>query len=106
MVQVRVKENSLIAGIAAKKLKVDKVAIVINRTIHLHNTTQEEFKNNEAWLRHELMHVEQYRQYGTIRFITLYLYESLIKGYKQNRFEIEARSAELDKTDLSKYNIQ
>lgn len=106
MITVRVKENSWIAGIAAKKLKVDKVAIVINRTIHLHNTKQEEFMNNECWLRHELKHVEQYRQYGVVRFIFLYLYESAIKGYKQNRFEIEARSAELDKTDLSKYNIQ
>jgi len=44
-------------------------------------------------LRHELEHVRQGLELG-IRFPILYLWEYLTKGYKNNRFEIEARNAE------------
>jgi hypothetical protein len=90
----RVKENSWIARMAALRLNVNKVAIVIGHTIHLHNTTQQDFLHNKKWLKHELCHVRQYQRYGIAGFIMRYLWESIRKGYRNNRFEAEARLAE------------
>jgi len=92
----RIKENSWIARLAAWKLNADKLAIVIGRTIHLHRTGREEFLQNKRWLLHEMIHIDQFRRYGLLRFIVLYLWESLRKGYYNNRFEVEARMAERD----------
>jgi len=105
MITVYVKEQSWIARIAARVLKTRRVAIVINRTIHLHNTSRIDFTGSRSWLLHELKHVAQYEQYGTIWFILLYLYESMRKGYINNRFEVEARAAEHDTTVLNKYKL-
>ncbi len=99
MKEVHIKENSLLARLAAYKLKTKQCAIVLNRTIHLHNTTREELIVNRKWLLHELKHVEQYQRYGTIRFVILYLYETMKRGYRNNRFEVEAREAELISTN-------
>ena len=38
-----IKENSWIAKLAAKKLSSENVAIVIGKTIHLHNVSKEDF---------------------------------------------------------------
>lgn len=92
--KVRIKENSWIAKMAARKLKADKVAIVIGSTIHLHNTDRNEFLADKKWVAHELIHVEQYRQHGYVGFIFKYLLESVRKGYYSNRFEVEARENE------------
>ena len=89
-----IKENSWLAKIAAKKLHTPAVAMVIGRTIHLYNTTTSEFLKDTRWVKHELCHIRQYKQHGTIGFIVKYLWESLKKGYYNNRFEVEARAAE------------
>lgn len=94
MNEMRIKENSLLARVAAYKLKTKRCAIVINKTIYLHNTTRAEFTANRKWLLHELKHVEQYQRYGVVRFILLYLYETIKNGYRNNKFEVEARVAE------------
>jgi len=91
---VRIKERSFIARLAAWKLKSDNAAIVIGNTIHLYNATRPEFFKNKAWLCHELKHIQQFRQYGFIPFVFLYVWESLLRGYANNKFEIEARAAE------------
>ena len=93
--QVHIRENSFIAHIAAKKLRCRQVAIVLGNTIHLHNTTKKEFHSNLRWVRHEMVHVDQFRRYGKWNFFILYLLESIKKGYWNNRFEVEARAAEL-----------
>jgi len=93
--QVSIKEYSWIARIAAKKLKSSTVAIVIGNTIHLHNTTKSDFLLNERWVKHELCHIAQYKQYGTFNFIIMYLWETLKKGYYKNKFEEAARRAEI-----------
>jgi hypothetical protein len=90
-----IKENSWVAKLAAKKLGTKNVAIVIGATIHLHNTTKEDFLKNEAWVKHEKCHLRQFRRYGFFRFIFLYLWESMRRGYYHNRFEAEARAAEI-----------
>jgi hypothetical protein len=89
-----IKENSFVAKIAAWKLNAKQVAIVFGHTIHLHNTGKEEFLKNERWLKHELCHIRQYKQHGFIPFIAKYVWESIKKGYYNNRFEVEAREAE------------
>lgn len=106
MITVSVKEKSWIAFIAARVLKTRRVAIVINRTIYLHHTTYNDFTGNQPWLLHELTHVAQYRQHGTMQFIMLYLFESLRKGYSNNKFEIEARAGENNVSLLGNYELR
>jgi hypothetical protein len=90
----RIKENSLLARIAAWKLNSRQAAIVFGKTIHLCRTSKKEFLNDKQWLRHELKHIEQFQRYGFIRFIFLYLWEWIKNGYTNNRFEVEARASE------------
>lgn len=90
-----IKENSWLARIAARKLKSESVAMVLGKTIHLHNTSKSVFLNDERWLKHELCHVKQFKQHGYIGFVVKYLWESIRKGYYNNKFEVEARNAEL-----------
>lgn len=89
-----IKENSFIAKIAAWKLRSNRVAIVIGKTIHLTNATKEDFVKNEKWLKHELCHIQQFKRFGFVNFIYKYLIESMKKGYYMNKFEVEAREAE------------
>ncbi len=91
---IKVRENSWIAAIAARKLKCDKVAIVIGDKVHLHNTTKISFLNDERWLKHELCHLRQFRENGFLLFIIKYVWESLLHGYYKNKYEVEAREAE------------
>jgi hypothetical protein len=94
----------LIARLAAWKLNCNKVAIVIGKTIHLHNTQQQEFLEDKQWLLHELKHIEQFRRHGFLPFICLYLWESLRHGYINNKYEIEARAAENDEQLFERWN--
>lgn len=68
--------------------------MVLGKTIHLHNVSKENFLNDSRWLKHELCHIRQFKEHGYILFIAKYLWESLRKGYYNNRFEVEARAAE------------
>jgi hypothetical protein len=89
-----IKENSWLAKIAAKKLRSNSVAMVLGNTIHLHNTSKEAFLQNKKWLKHELCHIQQFKQHGYGGFIVKYLWESMKKGYYNNKYEAEARAAE------------
>ena len=90
----KIREKSLFARIAAKKMRSHSVAMVLGKTIHLHNISEKDFLSNERLLKHELCHVRQYQQHGFIGFLIKYLLESLRKGYYNNKFEVEARHAE------------
>ena len=92
--KIRIKERSFIARIAAFVLQTNNVAIVFGKTIYLWNATKEDILNNQNWLRHELVHVRQFIRYGFFPFIFMYLWESIKKGYYQNKFEVEARNFE------------
>lgn len=94
MIDYSIKENSWIAKLAAIKLRSKRVAIVIGKTIHLHNTSKQEFLKDEKWVKHELCHVKQFQQNGYLRFIVKYLWESIKHGYFNNKYEVEAREAE------------
>jgi hypothetical protein len=97
---IRIKENSLLARIAAYKLKEKQVALVLGSTIRLYNTSRQDFLNNEKWVRHEVAHVLQYQQKGWLRFLGSYLLQTFYHGYHNNPYEIEARNKERDHTLL------
>lgn len=92
--QYRIRENSWMARFAARRMKAHQLAMVWGTTIHLHNTSMEEFLSDQRWLRHELKHIEQFRQHGFLPFLLKYTWECIRKGYYNNRFEVEARAAE------------
>lgn len=92
--ELHIKEKSWIAALAARKMGSKNAAIVIGSTIHLHNCTRESFLKDESWVLHEKCHIAQFKRYGRLKFIFLYLLESLKKGYYHNKYEIEAREAE------------
>ena len=89
-----IKENSWLAKLAAKKLGAKTVAMVLGKTIYLHGTTKEIFLADERWVNHELCHINQFASHGYVMFIIKYLWESLRVGYYNNKYEVEARSAE------------
>lgn len=103
MHKINIKENSFIAYLASQKLKTSTCAIVIGKTIYLHNCSRSNFLSNLVWLRHELKHVEQYQQHGLLIFIVKYIAYSIRHGYENNPFEIEARLAEHDEILTTKY---
>lgn len=96
-----IREGSLFARLAARKLGCKTVAAVLGDTIHLWNVSREDFLQRTAWVVHEVEHVRQFRRYGVVRFSLLYLWESARKGYHNNRFEVEARVAEAGMPDLT-----
>ncbi len=96
--KISIKEKSFIARIASKILHEKSVAVVIGKTIHLWNADKQNLLKNKKWLRHELVHIQQFRQYGFIKFLLLYAWETLKNGYYNNKFEVAARAKENDET--------
>lgn len=86
---------------AARQLKCKTVAAVFGRTIHLWNVSREDFLQRRPWVVHEVEHVRQFQRYGPLRFSALYLLEYSRNGYHNNRFEVEARVAEMGEGDLT-----
>ncbi|KAA5536575.1 DUF4157 domain-containing protein [Taibaiella lutea] len=105
LTKINIKEDTFIAKIAARNLKQSKMAITIGNTIYLYNVSKQDFLSDNHWLCHELKHVQQFQEYGYFNFIFKYLWESLQKGYYNNRFEIEARNAKTDFELLNKFHI-
>jgi hypothetical protein len=98
-----IKVNSFRARIASWVLRKPSVAMVWSSKVLLHGVSEEAFKENKKWLKHELKHVEQFQRYGFYIFIMLYLWESICKGYHNNRYEQEARQAEKDEGIEQRY---
>ena len=92
-----IRESSLIAELAAKKLRVSSVAFVLGNTIYLHNVNTLVFLKNERWVKHELCHINQFKRHGFLPFIVKYLIASLRSGYYENKYEVEARAAEYER---------
>ena len=53
-----------------------------------------ECMNNKKIQRHELKHIEQIDREGYIKFSIKYLWYSFKYGYRENKYEVEARAAE------------
>ncbi len=92
--KVFIKERSFRARIAAFCLGVNNVAFTLGKTIYLHNATRQEFLRDERWVKHELKHVEQFGEHGYINFVFKYVFETIRRGYHNNKYEVEARNAE------------
>lgn len=105
MIKISIRENSFIARIAARVLHEKCMAVTIGRTIYLWNAEKEELLKNRRWLQHELVHVEQYKQKGFLKFLLLYLWESLKHGYQKNKFEVEARAKENENISFASFKI-
>jgi hypothetical protein len=90
----RIIENALIAKIAARQLKSSSVAMVLGKTIYLYGVNKKTFLANARWVKHELCHIAQFKKYGLLPFIFLYLFECVKKGYYNNKYEVAARAAE------------
>ncbi|HYO21832.1 MAG TPA: DUF4157 domain-containing protein [Flavisolibacter sp.] len=99
--KIKIREQSLFARMAARQLKCKTVAAVFGRTIHLWNVSREDFLQRRPWVVHEVEHVRQFQRYGPLRFSALYLLEYSRNGYHNNRFEVEARVAEMGEGDLT-----
>ncbi|MCW3462875.1 DUF4157 domain-containing protein [Chitinophaga nivalis] len=95
-IRCRIKERSWLAAIAARKMGVKQIAMVVGSTIHLHGSSRHIFMADTYWVRHEVCHIKQYREHGMIKFLWLYLTEYFRRGYYMNRFEVAARTAEAD----------
>ena len=91
-----IKEKSWVAWLAAKKLKVPAVAIVIGKTVHLHHASRTDFLNNPRWVKHELCHIRQFKEHGFLLFMLKYVWESILHGYRNNKYEVEARNSECE----------
>lgn len=92
--KIKITENSWIARLAALKMKSPRIAMVLGNTIHLHNTSKQDFFNQEKWVKHEACHLRQFRKHGFLTFIFKYLVETFRSGYYNNKYEVEARLAE------------
>jgi hypothetical protein len=104
-ISCRIKENSWLARIAARFMRVKSVAMVLGRTIHLYGASRERFLSDVAWMRHEACHVKQYQRFGKTGFLRRYLAEYLRRGYYNNVLEVAARAAEDDPAVLDDIEI-
>ncbi|RPE14002.1 DUF4157 domain-containing protein [Chitinophaga lutea] len=105
MLRCRIKEDSKVARLAAWKMKSDNIAIVFGRVIHLYGVSRQQFLSDTAWVRHEVCHVKQYREYGFWGFLWLYVADWIRVGYYNNRFERAARLAENNARELDGVEI-
>ncbi len=107
VIEVRIRENALVARIAAFNLGASKqgAAIVFGRTIYLHKVSRDQLLKNIPYLRHEIAHVLQYEREGYFSFLAKYLWYSLRFGYQNNPFEREAQQAQTDKEILKRVRI-
>jgi hypothetical protein len=87
-------EKSLLARIGRIVMKSKNLALVLGKGIHLSGVDKEEFLRDSRWLKHELIHIKQYKEHGILKFLALYIVESIKNGYYENRFEKEAREGE------------
>lgn len=91
----KIVERSLFARIARMVLKSSNVAMVLGNSIHLSGVDKDTFLKDNGWVAHELCHIRQFKEHGYLRFLWLYLKESMRVGYYNNKYEVEARMAGL-----------
>lgn len=58
---------------------------------------REDAQFNRYVIKHEMCHVRQWERIGKFKFPFLYLVELIKNGYKNNKYEIEARKYGEDK---------
>ena len=92
--KVKIVENSRIGKLAARiNKRNDAFAVTIGNRIFI-NCSKEEFFDSPSWMRHEFVHVQQYRKQGAIVFLARYLFFCIFHKYENHPFEKEAIEAE------------
>lgn len=86
--------NSKIAAAVGRLNGHNKYAVTISADCTLYSVPESEV--SDRWRRHEDCHKQQIRLLGWFKFMRQYLAENARLGYEKNRFEIEARKAELN----------
>ncbi|MEX1203493.1 MAG: hypothetical protein WEA59_09630 [Ferruginibacter sp.] len=86
--------KQLVGKVCCLQTERTKRCLSIRSTIHLYHVSKKDFLSNEAWLKHELCHVQQFKRYGFVNFLLKYIWESFKKGYFNNKYEVQAREAE------------
>lgn len=62
--------------------------------------------NSNRLIAHELTHIEQINNLGIIKFTYEYIVELYKNGYKNNKFEVQARNNEINpELIMNKFNI-
>lgn len=92
--EFKVIEKSTLAKVAALWLRKNQMAIVLGKKIFIYGVSKRDFLQNDQWLRHELEHIRQFKQFGFLNFVFRYILESIKNGYQNNKYEILARNAE------------
>ena len=92
---VRIHPNSFIGRLARNINHTDRYAVTIGGNIFI-SCPLDTFITNKNWVRHELAHVRQYKYFGLGGFLKRYLWFSLLHGYYNNPFELEASLHEDD----------
>lgn len=64
-------------------------AITIGENTTLFSCGEEDV--DEKWRKHENIHKEQFKRMGWFWFLLSYIYEYIVHGYDNNKYEIEAR---------------
>jgi hypothetical protein len=57
-------------------------------------------KDNKVLLQHEMIHIEQVKRLGWLRFYITYLWYNFTRGYKKNPFEVEAYARQNEEIDV------
>lgn len=65
------------------------VAVTIGNTVYV----LPEFRNDNEVICHELVHIAQKNRVGRFKFHLYYLWETILSGYKNNKYEVEARES-------------
>jgi hypothetical protein len=87
--QIRLKPNNKIVSFIGG-LKLERTyAITIGHTVYL-NCNVENFFADTVWMIHEFNHVRQWERFGTVGFLTRYLFLS-IRGYNKNPMELQLK---------------
>lgn len=55
---------------------------------------KEEYRHRWHLHFHELVHIQQWQRLGPIEFLSQYVAEALTRGYRNNKFEVEAYELE------------
>lgn len=98
----RIREDSGLARLAARRMGTANMAVTVGRTIYLYHATRAEFLGNPRWVNHEICHLLQFRRYGFFGFLWRYGWETMQQGYRGNKYEKEALAAENDGSLLGK----
>lgn len=64
--------------------------------------------NDQSLRRHEKTHIRQMERDGIFKYMVMYNYYWIVKGYKNNPYEMEARKAERDiiPKDITPYDMK